>query len=262
MGMQKSPVIEILNWKRFNPRGDVKRPSWFRLEHDMISSSQFYDLTDAEFRAWIYLMSERNKRRESVFEVNLDHAERVCRVKSAAIFSALEKLERMQIVLVHVTGPSRARDEVGTSAIATDGRTYVRDETDEDSSEHPAPPKALEPTSIPEFSDSKTLIEAFEERNVSLDSQRLWLEVFPDPSWVKMQLLLAIAWEKANPRRKKKNFAAFVNRWLAKDWDRHTAAIPASGVTPIRPKSPEAERADREAAELAAKYGRGGQQHA
>jgi hypothetical protein len=59
----------------------------------------------------------------------------------------------------------------------------------------------------------------FRDRGVSSDNQEKLLRAFPDPVWVRHEIHKAISWESANPRRKKKNFAPFLHRWLTKGWD-------------------------------------------
>ena len=58
-----------------------------------------------------------------------------------------------------------------------------------------------------------------QERRVTGKVQWQWNQTFPDPEWVLQQMNMALAWEASNPARKKKNFAAFITRWLTKAWD-------------------------------------------
>ena len=36
-------TVQVLNWKRFNPRSDVKTSSWFRMDHSILDSPDFID---------------------------------------------------------------------------------------------------------------------------------------------------------------------------------------------------------------------------
>jgi hypothetical protein len=110
MGKRTNPTVTIIKWADFNYRKDVKRPSWFRFDHKMIEDSQFYSFTDAEFKAWIYLLSVASQRSSGTITVNLEHAERVCCIKSSDLFSAIQKLEEFSIVHVDVTDAVRARN--------------------------------------------------------------------------------------------------------------------------------------------------------
>lgn len=125
-------TVTVLNWSKFNDRKDVKRSSWFRLEHDTVSSADFYDFTGDEFRAWIYILSQASKKNDSgKFRLSYAHADRACRIPPSAIDSAMEKLISLQCVAVDGTRTARTRTAPGTSMPATYGRTDVRDETNE-----------------------------------------------------------------------------------------------------------------------------------
>lgn len=125
-------IIEILKWEKFNPRKDVKANSWFRLQHDFFENPDFYDFSPAEMLAWIYLLCLASKKNTGTVSINEKHLERVGRISVADFRSAVEKLETVQCVLVHVTGTLRERDESDTQTNATNERTDVtrRDETD------------------------------------------------------------------------------------------------------------------------------------
>lgn len=74
----------------------------------------------------------------------------------------------------------------------------------------------------------------FQERKITQDVQRRWQEAFPDTEWVVTTIQKALAWEAANPIRRKKNFAAFVTNWMNRDWDkRRTTGI----ATPAKVKT-------------------------
>jgi len=78
-------------------------------------------------------------------------------------------------------------------------------------------------------------VEAFPNDLISLQS--LWLErgvkptqldamllAFPDSAFIKGEALKAVAWEESNPARRKKDFARFLNNWLARAWDSRRVA--------------------------------------
>lgn len=95
--------IEVLNWEKHNHRKDVKRAHWFRMAHDWVESQQFYHFTHSEMIAWIYILSEASRRSTAEVLIDLDRAERICRISSKIMASAIEKLERIQCVRVRVT---------------------------------------------------------------------------------------------------------------------------------------------------------------
>lgn len=127
VGAVTSITIRIANFDDFNPRGDVKRPSWFRLDHGMIDDPDFYNFNDGEFRAWIYILSMASRKNdEGRVRVVFDHADRACRVTRKSLEGAIRKLEELQIVTVDVTDTSRERHADGTFTNATYVRTNER----------------------------------------------------------------------------------------------------------------------------------------
>lgn len=57
------------------------------------------------------------------------------------------------------------------------------------------------------------------ERGVKQKQFEAWLKAYPEIVWVTQEIKRAAVWEISNPANKKKNFAAFIARWLAKGWD-------------------------------------------
>lgn len=75
--------IEIKNWDKFNPRKDVKKPTWFRLENDWESDPDFYDYTAEQKLLWIHLLSSASREHgKTGFKLNT--------VQSAAILKMSE----------------------------------------------------------------------------------------------------------------------------------------------------------------------------
>lgn len=60
--------FEIINWKKYNPRKDVEKPSWLRLENSILSNPDFALLSKDEKLLWIILLmiaSRENKMGEA-----------------------------------------------------------------------------------------------------------------------------------------------------------------------------------------------------
>lgn len=122
--------IEIKNWRTYNPRGDVKKPSWFRLSHDLFEDPDFYDFTPSELLAWIYLLCYASKKNSGEIFVSVAHLERVGRIKEKDFRGAVKKLEALQCIRVLDTSPLRVRNAQDTPTNATNERDE-RDERDE-----------------------------------------------------------------------------------------------------------------------------------
>ena len=117
-----SVVLIVLNWDKYNPRKDVKNPSWFRFEHGFFNHWQFYDFNAFDIRAWLYILCEASVRNEGgKVTVNLEHAHRVARIAEDELFTAIEKLKEKQVIECRTL---RGRYVAGTHACTT-----RRDET-------------------------------------------------------------------------------------------------------------------------------------
>lgn len=120
--------VTILNWEKYNPRNDVKRPSWFRVENSLLADPDFFSFNNGEMLGWIYILSLASKANSGSIFVNFDHAQVVCRIKEKDLRSALEKLEQLSIITVHVTDTSRTRNADDTHLHATNERTNITNE--------------------------------------------------------------------------------------------------------------------------------------
>jgi hypothetical protein len=129
-----------LNWEKFNPRRDVTKPSWFRLSHDLFENPEFFDFSHADLVSWIYILSMASKKNSAVIQVNMQHVERIGRVKAKDFHVAIEKLKFIQCVHVDYTDTLRGRyaDDTPTNA------TNERDERNE-TNEHMPDSAAAEP---------------------------------------------------------------------------------------------------------------------
>lgn len=104
---------------------------------------------------------------------------------------------------------------------------------------------------IPELSASALTLKALED--VPQQTQRNWLEAYPDASWLAHEIAKAMCWLDVNPQRRPKRLSRFLGNWLAKGWEQYRKTIPS--VTPIRrPKRPEIEAIEREEAEIRRQY--------
>lgn len=128
--------ITVKNWREFNPRADVKKPSWFRLSHDLFEDPDFYDFTPSEMLAWIYILCHASKKNSDTITVSILHLERVGRIKEKDFRSAVRKLELLQCILVPDTHTLRERHAHDTSTNATNERT---NETERDGHDQTGP---------------------------------------------------------------------------------------------------------------------------
>lgn len=68
--------------------------------------------------------------------------------------------------------------------------------------------------------------EIIEKRKVSEEVQSRWIEAFvpmgTTSTWLCNEIRKCVAWEAANPTRRKKNFPRYATNWLNRAWDRRS----------------------------------------
>ena len=64
-------------------------------------------------------------------------------------------------------------------------------------------------------------------KNVSKAAQITWLKLY-DVSWVRNELLKAVAWLEVNPKKKPKMFGRFMGGWLSRGWEKHRKTLPSN----------------------------------
>jgi hypothetical protein len=96
--------IEVVNWGK-HQRKDVRRPSWFALDNSILEDPKIFDLSDAEFKALIYIFCQASKQCSKNVHINYAHAHRSSGVSKSVMVSAISKLEK-----IGVTRTLRGRD--------------------------------------------------------------------------------------------------------------------------------------------------------
>jgi hypothetical protein len=112
-------TVTIKNWDTYNPRNDVKNPSWFRMSNGFFEDPDFYDFTAIEIQTWIYIMSLASKKSSATITINFTHAERIGRIKRRELLEAAKKLQAIHVITVDVTDAERERNGDVTETHAT-----------------------------------------------------------------------------------------------------------------------------------------------
>lgn len=105
--------IKFLNWEKY--QGDSKRYSsstWFRMQNDLWQHDLWESLSDAEFRAFYFLIAwvSRRAHKNGETEINMDKFERFANIKAKIFTSAIEKLEQYKVLqCLHGECPGQSR---------------------------------------------------------------------------------------------------------------------------------------------------------
>ena len=111
-------LIEIPDWSVWNPRTDIKQPSWFRENNDLLTNEVFTDATISQRYMWSVVRAERNKARKDVFKLNVRLVSTYLGMTEAHVRGDVMWLARNKLVRVHGLEVVRADD--------ADGCTYVQ----------------------------------------------------------------------------------------------------------------------------------------
>ena len=94
--------VSVNKWSDFNPRKDLKNPTWFRMENRFLESVTGLALTNDERVIWIYLLSQRTKTAHDLFAISSSHVSFVCRVQLSELESCLKKLQDCDLISINV----------------------------------------------------------------------------------------------------------------------------------------------------------------
>lgn len=155
--------ITFTQWAKWNPRKDIKTPTWFAMSNRITEDDDIQTLSDAEFRAFIHLACLASQKASASVIVNFEKAFRVTGKKADVFRETVSKLESLGIIS---TEPVR-----DTYASRTDGvrdpNATLQDTTLQDMTGHDTQPGSLAvaPPSVFRPSD---LIEVWNEHSGSL----------------------------------------------------------------------------------------------
>lgn len=235
-------IIRFKNWERYNGRSDVVNCTWFRLSNSFLQDPKIYSLEIEEVYAMLYLLCEASKSsKKGEVYINHDHARNMARISNRNLDRTIEKLKELQLI------ETRALRGTFAAVALTDRQTDIQTDRQSESSV----PENQAPSHLPQFETIKEIIKS---RNISLKVQEAWASAYPDSNWICQEIKKAIAWEAANPQKKKRHFSRFMGNWLSSGWDKSRKFLPSNKPSP-EPKPLKSEfEINPNAKELAAKY--------
>lgn len=133
-------TITIRNWAKYNVRNrDYKAPWWFSLNNRILEDSDIYSLSDAEFRAWTYVLSQASLKKSATITLDVEHAERVCRVNSKAFFSLIDKFVKKSILSESGQDLAGIRPASGTDLGSTIQNNTIQNNTEQNTTIQASP---------------------------------------------------------------------------------------------------------------------------
>lgn len=224
--------IEILNYEKFNPRGDSKKPSWFRFENNFFFSQSMFDLSNDARLVWIFIICYASQKNAGSIQIDSAYISHHAKVSEKQVEEAVKKLEEKQCL--KVIRATLARDSHGsrTKSHATNV-TNERDERDETNETNYSSAELQKNRSsrgaISPFDSNDVIGELL--KNVTHQLQKGWVETYPDPDWIMTELKRANVWILANPKRAPKDFGRFMSSWLSKGFESYRKGLPTRAMT-------------------------------
>ena len=204
-------TIRFKNWDKYNKRQkDIKRPYWFAMSNDIFMDPFYVELSDQERQAFIWLLCEASRQNKyGEVEISSRIFVQITGYKRSVLASTLDKLLKSGRA-------AGSRQDAGGIATATEQNRTEQDRTEQDKTEQNTRSERSEIV----FPDGVAELESlWLSRSVKPNQLEAMLEAFPEPNWLMREARKAVAWEEANPTRRKKDFARFLNNWLSRAWD-------------------------------------------
>lgn len=98
-------TLRIENWDKYNPRKDIKNPSWFAFSNRMLENPDVYDLTHGEFRAWVYCLTKASQSNNDTIQIDVRHANRICNISVNDFNGMIRKMLESGSLYVDVRNP-------------------------------------------------------------------------------------------------------------------------------------------------------------
>lgn len=115
--------IEILNWEKYNPRKDIKHPTWFALNNRILEDPDFFDFSSEELKVFLYILCRASQKNDKTVSINCTHALRICGIKRQVIERTVQKLYALHVCAQSV----RERDATDSTYRTVQTPARVRD---------------------------------------------------------------------------------------------------------------------------------------
>lgn len=106
-------TVEVINWEKYNPRGDSKRPSWFRLENNLAIGPAFFGLDCEQKWLWIVILSLVSQKNGEAITWNTGFIQATTGIKPKKQEETLDVFE--QFVRLRVSRDVTLRDSPATN---------------------------------------------------------------------------------------------------------------------------------------------------
>lgn len=92
--------IEIVNFEKYNPRKDIKKPSWFAFHNDFFLHPVLGNLSPQELKIWLFMLAERSRRQKKTFRISEKSVTTFCKVYAKYLHSVVKVLKSEGMVKI------------------------------------------------------------------------------------------------------------------------------------------------------------------
>lgn len=231
--------ITVLKWDEYQPRKDVKKSSWFRMEHAIMLSTKHLGLTGGDILGLLYILSLCSEENSKTVQIVPEHVAIFSRIGEGAFLGVVEKL--VSVGLVRAENTSTLREKHAHVSLRTNERDERTNEEKTYSGLVDAPPDPAQPVlpgvPVPTKAADSAQQEVLAELAVIGDSlkgrvklavQERWLGLY-SPEFIIRKIQQLDVWCIENPHKAPKSrFSSWYSGILAKDWEIHRKTLPSN----------------------------------
>ena len=205
--MKNAEIIKIYipNWEKYNPRKDIKRMSFFRLEADIFEDEKFFSLRHIDKVLLLYIYTrccKQTSTKDAVstpqaygkVSLNIRQASAMTSIRVDHIRASISRLEQNQLL---------------TTKLVTDTCPRIDKNRIEET--------RIDKKNIKKKKEPAFRLSTFEEviKNVTEETLKKWSARYPDHIWMKQEIEDALEWHsvKRDPTTSG-GWSLFISNWL------------------------------------------------
>jgi hypothetical protein len=123
--------INILNWRKYQPRTDLKSMHWFRVESKIINDQKLFDLTASQKWVWISLLCIAADQTNSTFDLNIKWFAQILKMKVSEVNDALNLIKDNLLISLSEHGLVTDSSQIRTDSCPTIQYSTVHNTTEQ-----------------------------------------------------------------------------------------------------------------------------------
>lgn len=218
--------VKIRKFSTLIKRSDIKSPTWFAMEHNVLLHPDFFDVDGDEFKAFVWIAGVAAHLNSDSIRVYSDVCASQIRISKKSVKSCIEKLSGKRW---DVTVQSRECTGNFDEASATVQYSTVQDTTEHNSTNKTISAESNESitrrskSALVKFESLDELLSEFDEKTLEA-----WGELYDDAVYFRRQCIKAWDYYRTNGSKRPKNMSGWkraLNHWLENDWAKHVKNI-------------------------------------